>query len=331
MCLGILSLVRVLLPDVEPEPPRRFDAAGLALLGLGTVGLLYGLSQAAGSLTAPGTWAPFVVGIAAFGAFAVVEQRSDHAAFPIWLFSRRIFLAAVVSGIGWNFAQATTGLQLANLCQYVASMSPFAVAAGQLPLFIGMVLMSVVAGRALTRGAPASRIVGIGFLLLTLGTASFFAIGDGVSYLAFLPGLLLLGVGLAYASVAQSQLYLVEAPDEEFGPVTASRMTVGQFGYALGLAGSAVVMSQLLADGVVESLRDSVPAAHRGASIAAVRLQVRAASTGDAGEGVIDAGDLNYLDAFSDTMLVSAGLIALLGLTTWLLLRGRCAEPDATV
>ncbi len=165
---------------------------------------------------------------------------------------------------------------------------------------------------------------------MAAGTATFFVVGDDLIYLFFLPGLVAIGVGIAYASVAQSQLYLAEAPADEFGPVTSSRMTVGQFGFALGLAGSSTLMAQMMTDGVVDQLRKAgVPPQSWGEGIAAARLHIRSASTGEQGEGVLDAAAPNYVDVFSLTMLVSAVLVALLGLLSWYLLRrsARAAVP----
>ena len=107
----------------------------MVLLAVGTVGILFGISNASASLAAR-TWAPIVIGVAALGAFTVVENRSQFPAFPVGLFRTPVFLAATFAGLAWNGAESAAVLQLSNLWQYIDHYSTVAVSLGELPFSI---------------------------------------------------------------------------------------------------------------------------------------------------------------------------------------------------
>lgn len=162
--------------------------------------------------------------------------------FPITLFKSPIFTVAALTVFVLNFAQAVTVLQISNLWQYIEHYTPTMVTLGQLPLSIVAIAASVVAGRSLAKGrSPCSRIL-LGFGCMALGFASLAVLPLGSLYWIYLPSLILIGFGLPYVVVVSGQLYMSEAPAKSFGPVTSSKTTVGQFGYAIGLAGSVVMV-----------------------------------------------------------------------------------------
>ena len=331
LSLASLLAVRPLLPRVPRLRGGKVDYLGLALIAVATVGILLGVSNASNRLAAAGTWAPVLVGLAALGLFALVERRSDHAAFPIGLFARPVFVAAVVAGLGWDLAQAVATLQLSNVWQYVERYSTVAVAAGQLPLTLTVMVGALVVGRRLGAGASARSVLGLGFAAMALGFGSLLLVRPGSAYLVFLPALLLVGLGLACASVTQAKLYMAEAPAAEFGPVTSSKLTVGQFGYALGLASSSVLVSRLTFGGVTRRLLAAgVPPGETGQGLDAVVVFVRtqARPSDLAGQLALKQAAPSYVHAFGVAMLATAAFMLVVGAACVLLLR-RPRRDDA--
>ncbi len=321
---ALLAAVRI-VPGHEPAERRPADVLGLALLAAGTVGILFGLSNASASLAAPRTWLPVVLGVAALGLFGLVESRSDHPAFPIGLLRNRVFAAAVIAGLGWNLAQSVTVLQLSNLWQYVDRYSTIAVTFGQLPFSIVAIAGAIVVGRQLSRGVAASHLILAAFGAMVAGFGSLWFIRPGAPYWAFLPALILIGVGIAAASVPQARLFMSEAPPEYFGPVTSSRLTTGQFGFALGLTGSAVLISSLTRGGVTRRLLAAgVPPSQLGQGLDAVSAYVRTgAGPGTAaGRQALRSAAPAYLHAFNTTMLLVAVMMGVAGLAMYLMLAG---------
>ena len=325
----------VLTPRFTPVAPRvaghKPDIPGMVLLAVGTVGILFGISNASASLIAPRTWAPIVIGVAALGAFTVVENRSRFPAFPVGLFRSPVFLAATFAGLAWNGAQSAAVLQLSNLWQYIDHYSTVAVSLGELPFSILAIGGALLAGLRLGRGTGPRRVLAgaFGCMVVGFGTLGLIRVGSG--YVAFLPALVLIGAGAAGASVPQGQLYMSQAPPDHFGPVTSSRLTSGQFGYALGLACTSVLVSSLTFHGVTgRLLAAGVPPSQVGEGLDAITSFV---NTGQepgttAGQLALSGAKVSYLHAFNTTMLVVAALIAVAGVASLVLLRpARAASP----
>ncbi len=131
------------------------------LLALGIIGVLYGISHAGVGLADPLTWAPLAVGLVLLAAFALVELRGGHPFYPLRLFANPGFIAAVTMGLAFNFAQAVSILQMANIWQFVYGFHTIEVSLGQLPLTVVSVIGSILIGRFLTRGMSSATAVAI--------------------------------------------------------------------------------------------------------------------------------------------------------------------------
>jgi MFS family permease len=320
-CLAVLRVVPVL-----PKAPRaRADVPGQVLLAIGVVGVLYGLSRASASVSDPSCWGSIAVGLAALAAFAVAEQRSDHPVFPIGLFRSRIFQAAVIVGVMWNLAQSASQLQVSNLWQYVYHYHPGEVSIRYLPCLIAGIVAAVLVGRALS-ATGSVRPAGVGCLVAAAGFAALALVGRHTGYLWFVPGLLLIGAGTQIAAVAQSQMFLTEAPRAFYGAVASSRTTVGAMGYAIGLAGSSVLVNRLTTGGITHRLLAAgVSPDQIGQGLDGVGIYARtgaAPTTASAKQALSNAAP-SYLHAFSATMWVFAAVIAIAGVASMLLLTRR--------
>jgi len=318
-----LVLVPRLLPVQPPIGSGPVDVLGQVLLVVAVVGPLFALSQMSSSLTAPTTWVPAAIGAAAFALFCVVESRSEHAFFPVRIFRQPLFIAGVLFGLGFNLSQSVMVLQLANVWQYLLRLDTVQVAAAQAPgLAIGIVA-SIVAGRRLSSGIS-ERVVGTtGFALVVLGFASLVLYRQGSSFWVFVPALLLVGAGAQVLNVPFGSLVMKSAPDGFYGPVTASRTTIGQFAYALGMAGATVLIDRMTDGGLVQRLLDSgVPPTSVGRALDAVTVFVR---TGDdpstaSARSALEAAAASYAQAFSTTMGIVAAVLALMGAAASLIL-----------
>ncbi|MGD8373422.1 MAG: MFS transporter [Candidatus Woesebacteria bacterium] len=324
--LGIL-LIPFVLPKVARVRGGKIDILGLLLIAISTSGILYGVSQASDhSLTSPLTWGPVLGGVIALAMFVLVELRSANAVFPIKLFKSPVFTAAALAVFVWNFAQAVIVLQISNLWQYVEHYTPTMVTLGRLPLSVIAILASVLVGRSLARGRSARSQILFGFGCVALGLASLAVLPLGAMYWVYLPSLVLIGFGLPYVVVTSGQLYMSEAPAKSFGPVTSSKTTVGQFGYAIGLAGSVVMVDGLAGGGITRKLIGAgVPQSQTGQGLDAVTAYVNtgAQPATDVVREALQSAAGAYLSAFSTTMLAVAVVALTIGVVSYLLLRHR--------
>ena len=129
-------------------------------------------------------------------------------------------------------------------------------AAGHLPLLICFGVGGVVAGRLLKPGQSLIWLIASGFVFLIIGLLSMSGIQPSTSYVQFVPALVLVGLGMAFVTVPQSTLFVVEAPDDFYGSVTAFRTTIGQLGFGLGLAASGAFVKEFGLDSLSQHRED---------------------------------------------------------------------------
>ncbi|TKV60365.1 MFS transporter [Nakamurella flava] len=337
VALLCVPAVRALLPAQEPRPDGPTDYPGQVLLALGVVGVLYGFSHAASGLTSPATLGPLLGGFALLAAFAWRERASgageDRRFFPVELFRRPVFLAAVCAGFVYNFGTAVGFLQLTNLWQYVTGLSTLSVSLWQLPFLVSGIAAAVVVGRAMTRGLAAAAVVGIGTLTSAVGFVLLAVLHSSTSLWGFLPGSILLGGGVIIASLPYGTLIISQADARYFGPVTSARTTIGQFYYAAGLALSTVLIDRLTTGGVVRRLTEAgVPPTQTGQGLDAVTAFAAAGTQPDTalGQPALGAATGSYASGFVVTMLVCAVLALVVGGAGWLLLRRSAQAPPAS-
>lgn len=320
--LAAILVLRV-LPPISPVGSGPADVTGQVLLALGVVLPLYGLSEATGPTLA--FVLPVAAGAAALVGFFVVEHRGRHPFFPIAVFKDRRYLAALVLGLSFNAALAALLLQLANLWQYLDRWATWQVSLASMPAFLAGMAASVVAGRRLSRGVTPRTVAVTGMVLMALGFAALSTVRPGNGPWAFVAALLLVGLGTQAVNVPYGALVVQCAPEGGYGPVTSSRTTVGQIGYALGLAGSTVMIDRLTRQELPERLAEAGVSPTRTAdAISTVLVYVehgtRAAT--DEARQVLGAAAQAYVSAFSTTMLAMSGLLVVLGVIAWLLLAG---------
>jgi len=168
-CIIGLVLTPVLLPKIPKMTGESFDLLGQVLLAIGIVGVLYGISQLAKSLTSPGTLVPIAVGVVMLASFAVWERRYARHFFPIEILRSPVFLAALCFGFIYNFGNSVSFLQLTNLWQYVNGLATSKVAIWQLPLLFAGIVSGLLTGRMMSKGVS-NRAAGVtGGILTAIG------------------------------------------------------------------------------------------------------------------------------------------------------------------
>jgi MFS family permease len=323
LCLvGALATLRV-LPVVPPVDQEKPDYLGQALLMGGVAGVLLGVANFATTFTGPRTLVPLVGGLVALGAFAIVELRSDHPVFPIRIFTNKVFVAAVMVGALWNLIDGSVVLQFSNLWQYVMKYGTGFVSLGQLPLAAAMIVSATIVGKKLSGGTRIRTFFVLGVVFAVLGFLSMTILHTDSPFPVFLPGLMLIGVGIGCFNTPSASLFVSQAPKESYGVVTSSRLMVGQFGYSMATAISSVLVNDFTEGGVTKKLEaagvapDDVGTAWTGVSDY-VRMNTPLPST-TAAQQALQAAGPSYVHAFIVAMLIFGAITIVVGLTAaWL-------------
>jgi MFS family permease len=324
IALLCLPAVPLLLPEMPANRELRADWPGLISIAVAMVLFLSGVSHAVSGFTSPAFLIPTLSGVLLFGVHLLIERSRQAPIFPVSLYARGCFAAAIVSGLAWNFAQAVVQLQTSNFWQVVQRYSTSQVALAQLPLLICFAVGGVLAGRLMSPGRRTTQLMAGGVITLVLGLFLLAGLRADSSYLSLVLPLVLVGIGLAFISVPQSALFVQEAPPRYFGSVTAFRTTTGQLGFALGFAASGAMVNGF----GFASLRDRLlKLGASPAQIPELATKVRALLSSGAlshhkattSKALAVIGEA-YAGGLAGTMIVVGLLVALLGAISLLLL-----------
>ncbi|GAA1308896.1 MDR family MFS transporter [Pseudonocardia xinjiangensis] len=238
--LGIIALIVVTKVLNVPHSQRehRIDWPGAIALTVALVPLLIvaeqGRSWGWGSLPA---LACYLVGVAGLGAFLVLERRiGDDALLPVRFFRSGVFrwgvVAAFIAGAGMFAVLAVLPLYL----QIVKGSSPTEAGLQTLPLVLGIMSMSVLAGQLIARTGRYKIWPVIGLSLMVVGAALLSRIDVDTPY--WQTALIMMVIGWGLGGNMQPLTLAVQnaMPPRDMGVATASATFFRQMGGTLGTA-----------------------------------------------------------------------------------------------
>lgn len=239
--LALAGTLRWCPPDERPEgapASRRADLPGAVTAAVALGAVVYAAIGAGGGHGAAAV-AACVVAVAALCGFAAVEWRTAaHGGapmLPLCLLRVRAFTGANavagamnLVGIGMNFV---VGLYL----QEVLHMSPLRTGLGMLPMFAPLALLAPVTGRITARLGPRRPMIA-GLLTGAAGMLSLQLMPDRTSYVATLPLLLGLGVGMGLLTAAVVTAAMSAVPGHRSGLAGGVNNTARQACGAVGVA-----------------------------------------------------------------------------------------------
>jgi len=317
LCILSIPAALAITPGGGEEKSKApWDAPGQVLLALSIIFTLGGLSHASDKITSPLTFGPIIVGVLLFAAFYVWERDKGEAGFfPIGLFKNPVFIAAILCGLVYNLTYGTTLISFTNLFQYANKATGMELSLAQLPFLVAGIAGALIAGKLRGSGKLSRRgAVMLGAIVCSIGFVLFAitAAGRPASVWAFTPAMLLSGAGIIIASVPYGGMILQEAPANRYGPVASSRLTIGQFWFAVGLAGSTVMMDTITRSKVQEKL---------GASAGSALEKFSVSGTKPSNPEVLRDAAFAYSDAFAEMMIVLTVVPMVAAIATFLILR----------
>lgn len=328
--LATLFFIPRLLPETTGIKEHAFDTLGLLVLGVGMFGLLFGISQMSQSLTSITSLGPLLVGLGLLVAFYFIERGRDNRAFPVEVLKNRFFVAAVIAGIGFNAFESIFLAQTSMLWQYLYRFEPLAVTLGQLPVAVSVIVSATFFGNLLTRGRSIRSVLVLGLVLMSVAFLVLTFTPFKASIVIFLVGGVLIGLGTSAAQTAQAKLFMDESPPEYFSATLASRTSVGQLGYSLGIAFGSSLLIIAFQNSVSRQLAESSldPQQYEGV-YATIRDFARdgVSPTDPVQLSALNQAEVLFTDGYRLVMAVSLVLALLTTLAVAGLLRKRSADP----
>ncbi len=264
-----LAIGLFLLAESRVESPGRFDVGGLALLGAGLFGIVFGLIKAsAWGWGDARTLALLVGGTALLGLFGLVEARSAEPLLPMRLFRRRSITFGTVTVLLGFFAMYGVLFFVTLYLQNVHGYDPVEAGVHMLPLTAVFVVASPLGGLLNQRFGP-KLVVPMGMAMVGVGLLLLLSLQPQSGYVHLWPSFVLVGIGVGMVIVASSDAIVANAPTDDAGVAGGLQSTALQLGGVLGtsILGS-VLVTRVGSVLVGTLLRSGVP------GVVATRLSV---------------------------------------------------------
>ncbi|MEC3952322.1 DHA2 family efflux MFS transporter permease subunit [Nocardia sp. CDC153] len=225
-------------------PATKIDILGVALSGLGVLGLVWGLVRGNTS----GWSSPEILGTSIGGgvllaAFVGWELRTPYPMVPMRLFTHRSFSAANLAGLLMTASLFGMAFFFAQYLQAGLSYSPLGSGLRLLPWTATLFVVAPIAGARMTRIGERRLIVG--GLLLTAAGAVWIALaaGTGAGYAALIAPMVVAGVGVSAAMPAIQNAAISTVGPESIGTASGIYNTTRQLGGSFGIAVASAVFT----------------------------------------------------------------------------------------
>ncbi|MEU6550793.1 MFS transporter [Streptomyces sp. NPDC046915] len=247
----IVWLSRHIDDPLPPDPTRSFDTGGAVLSAAGLVLVVMGILAADNSI-----W--LMIGLLVLGALVLMwffhwvrakEQSGREPLLSLGLFRDRTSnLGLVTQNVQWLLlmgASFTVAAYLQVVRHYDAIRTGVIFTAATL----GLLATSLSAER-LAQRRPQRTLIMTGFLVTVVGIAVLIALAAGsTSAWAFVPGLLLIGLGLGVMLTPSVNVVQSSFPEEQQGEISGLSRSVSNLGSSFGTAIAGTILVSGLTSG----------------------------------------------------------------------------------
>lgn len=238
--LPIAVLAIGLTATVFPPSPRRIDRVvdvrGMLSFATAATAVTYGVIRGGEhGWTDTAAVIAFTVGAAAALVFGFVEARGAAPMFPLALLRNRDFAATLFGASGQTFAAFASSPLISLWLQQQLRMSPLHAGLAMLPMAATAFVVAGAFGRLLHDVAP-KWTIGAGLVVVGLGAWLLMLVGPESSWLALIPGFVVIGLGIGVNAPALVSVGMAAVGPEQAGTAAGAVNTARQLGLALGVA-----------------------------------------------------------------------------------------------
>ncbi|MTD54545.1 DHA2 family efflux MFS transporter permease subunit [Amycolatopsis pithecellobii] len=227
----------VLLERNETGERPKLDLTGTVLVSLGLFAVVLGFADAESEgWGSPATWGVLVAGAVLLVAFVLWQRRAPSPLLPLRVLLDRnrgaSFLALLIAGVGMFGAT----LFLTYYLQLNLGYSPIMTGVAFLPMVVAIVIASTLAAGILAPRFGPKPVVPVGMALAALAFGWLTTLDLDSGYLALLPGLVVLGLGLGAVMSTAISMATGGVAETDAGAASAAVNTVQQIGGSIGTA-----------------------------------------------------------------------------------------------
>jgi EmrB/QacA subfamily drug resistance transporter len=274
-------------------PDKALDLPGVALGGLGLLGLVWGLVNGnADGWTSPQIVGSLAAGVALLGAFVAWELHTRQPMLPMRFFRDRAFSAANGASLFMYFGMFGSVFLLSQFFQTAQGYSPLEAGLRVLPWTAMPMVVAPIAG-ALSDRIGGGRIMATGLALQAAGLAWIAAVtAPDIGYSSLVGPFIVSGIGMGmfFAPVANVVLSAVRPVEE--GKASGANNAIREVGGVFGVAVLASIFARYggyespaaFNDGLVVATWVGAAVVGAGALLAALIPSRRAPSDAAVGE-----------------------------------------------
>jgi EmrB/QacA subfamily drug resistance transporter len=236
--VAIVAIPLILRALPESHGRRQpLDVLGLALVGAGVLGAVWGIVRAGdlGWASAPVTGA-LVAGVSLIAAFVRHEGRTAYPLVPLRLFGSRSFSVANVASLAFTLGMFGAIFLLAQYLQIVDGYTPLQAGIRTLPWTAAPMIVAPIAGLLAPR-VGVRVLLGSGLTLQALGLAWLaVTVGASTPYIDLVPGFILAGIGMGLTFAPSATAVLADMAPDDHATASSTNSTIREIGVALGVA-----------------------------------------------------------------------------------------------
>ncbi|MTE20108.1 MFS transporter [Streptomyces sp. TRM43335] len=236
VALALAAVVR-LVPESGGRGGERLDVVGALLSITGMTAVVHAIiSGPEHGWTSVRVSVGGALGVSVVIVFVLWERRVPHPMLDMGFFRDRRFVGAVLGGVLVAFGMAGSLFLLTQHLQFVLGYEPLEAGLRTAPTALTVVALNLsgVGARLLVRyGTPVTIVCGMA--LLSAGLVTVALLGAD-SYGGMLPGLVVMGAGIALAMPAMANAIMSAIPPERAGVGAGVNGTLAEFGNGLGVA-----------------------------------------------------------------------------------------------
>jgi EmrB/QacA subfamily drug resistance transporter len=248
---GLVALfaARRTVPESADPEAGKFDWAGFILgpVALGTLVFAIIVGETAG-YTAPHVLVLFAIGFATGALFVFAELRSKAPMLRVQYLRKPAFAGSLAVAFATYFGVFSIFFLTALYLQVVLGYTAYRTAALFVPMALGMIVASGIAGRWVAESGPRVPVAvgcfcaGAGVLFTDL------SLSGSVTYLPLVFSLLLAGVGFGIAVVPITSVALSALPARHSGMAASATTTAREVGTVIGVAALGSLFNTKLID-----------------------------------------------------------------------------------
>jgi MFS family permease len=317
--VGVVALAVTLWKVQESKEAHagQPDWAGFALLTVGLVSLVYGLTKASET-----TWgnsavvAALALGIVLLCAFIVVEFHVRYPMFDMSLFRVPTFVGGLVSAFAMNGSLFAVLLYLVLYLQDILGYSALHTGLCLLTSTGASFFAAAVSGR-LSERVPVRYLIAPGLALVAAGLFLMTGLSGSSTWTHLLPGLIISGIGSGLVNPPLASTAVGVVTPQRAGMASGVNSTFRQVGFAVSIAALGSIFVPRLQQHLRSDLASVPDLARRSAQTANL---VRQGDVGQALRGTAPQlrGELERAIRSSfasgvDELVVLTGIVALVG------------------